>query len=188
MAAALDLRFTSLEENLLRRQLAEGWRSPLTSSAGRLFDAVAAALGICRRRTYEGQPAVELEMLASETETGYYPGEVTTAGNLFILNTVGLFRAGVEAGLAGGDLAVIAARFHHSLAQLLAQTCLRLREQTGLNLVALSGGVFQNARLLGNLQQRLISLGFEVLSHRHTPPNDGCISLGQVAVAAARLQ
>jgi len=84
--------------------------------------------------------------------------------------------------------AAIAARFHNSLVRLLAGACNLIRERTGLNLVALSGGVMQNALLFTRLQRTLAARGFEVLTHTLTPPNDGSIALGQVAVAAARME
>ena len=89
---------------------------------------------------------------------------------------------------SGVATAAIAARFHNSLVRLLADACALIRERTGLNLVALSGGVMQNALLFTRLQRALAALGFEVLTHTLTPPNDGSISLGQVAVAAARME
>jgi hydrogenase maturation protein HypF len=202
MAARLELTFTPLEWRILRHQLSGDGQAPITTSAGRLFDAVAAALGICRVRTYEGQPAAELEMHAAAGNdedwgncfwskglaggTGWKP--VPLGPDLLTLDTLGLFRQAVQMRLDGADTAVIAARFHGGLAELLAQACLLLRERTGLYTAALSGGVFQNARLLLALHRRLTQAGFEVLAHRLTPPNDGGISLGQVAVAAARLQ
>jgi hydrogenase maturation protein HypF len=93
----------------------------------------------------------------------------------------------VEDYWSGTGVAKIAARFHNSLVRLLTAACLRVREQTDLELAALSGGVMQNALLLTNLRRSLENLGFEVLCHTQVPPNDGGISLGQVAVAAARL-
>ena len=186
-AAPLNLGFAPLEEGILARQFTGGLNSPLTSSAGRLFDAVAAALNICRRRTYEGQPAVELEMLALPEEKGCYPVALREEGSLLILDTVALFREVLKDYLAGADPARVATRFHNSLAHLLAAACLKVRERTGLNVCALSGGVFQNARLFTLLKRLLEDAGFEVLYHRLTPPNDGCISLGQAAVSAARL-
>jgi hydrogenase maturation protein HypF len=188
VAGRLGLDFTPLEVGILQRQLGGGVNSPLTSSAGRLFDAVAAALSVCRRRTYEGQPAVELEMAAHETEDGFYPAPLKVEQETLVLDTLTIFRRVVEDYCHGVDVPRIAARFHHSLARLLAAACKTVREQTGLATVALSGGVWQNALLLTRLQERLEPRGFEVLTHMLTPPNDGSISLGQVAVAAARLQ
>ena len=187
-AKRLDLKFSAFEWQVLQRQLATGLNSPLTSSAGRLFDAVAAALGICRVRTYEGQPAVELEMSADPEEESFYEIELSQENGSIILDTPGLFRAVLEDYWSGAGVEKVAARFHNSLVRLLAAACLRLREQTGLGLAALAGGVFQNALLFARLRRRLEELGFEVLYHTQTPPNDGSISLGQVAVAAARLQ
>jgi hydrogenase maturation protein HypF len=188
VAGRLGLDFTPLEVGILQRQLGGGVNAPLTSSAGRLFDAVAAALGVCRRRTYEGQPAVELEMAAHETEDGFYPAPLKVEQETLVLDTLTIFRRVVEDYWQGVEVPRIAARFHHSLARLLAAACETVREQTGLATVALSGGVWQNALILTRLQERLEPRGFEVLTHTLTPPNDGSISLGQVAVAAARLQ
>lgn len=187
VAADLGLTFSDFEWQLLRRQLSRGWHAPLTTSAGRLFDAVAAATGLCRRRTYEGQPALELEMAADLEETGCYPVRVQQHGETLVLDTPALFRWVVSERLAGVDPGVIAARFHQSLVDGLACVCEILRKRTGLNLVALSGGVFQNGLLLSRLKARLAAGGFEVLTHRQVPPNDGGLSLGQAAVAAARL-
>jgi len=187
MAGKLGLSFPDLEWRMLRRQLETGWRSPLTTSTGRLFDAVAAAIGVCRQRTYEGQPALELEMAANPEEEGSYPAEVTQEGQTLVLDTVAIFRDAMTDRLAGTDHATIAARFHQSLVEGFTKMCVRLREQTGLNLAALSGGVFQNGLLLTRLKARLEQHGFQVLTHALVPPNDGGISLGQVAVAVARL-
>jgi hydrogenase maturation protein HypF len=187
-AKRLELNFTPLELDVLRRQLAGDLNAPLTSSAGRLFDAVAGALNVCRVRTYEGQPALELEMAADESEDAFYPAPIQVEPETLVLDTFAIFRRVVEDHQQGVEVPKIAARFHNSLVRLLAAACELVREQTGLETVALSGGVFQNALLLVRLQEQLTLRGFEVLSHRETPPNDGSISLGQVAVAAARLK
>ncbi|MDP2045866.1 MAG: carbamoyltransferase HypF, partial [Deltaproteobacteria bacterium] len=105
-----------------------------------------------------------------------------------VLDTLAIFRAVVVDYLAGVAAAAIAARFHNSLVRLLADACDLIRERTGLNLVALSGGVMQNALLLSRLKHTLETRGFEVLTHTLTPPNDGSIALGQVAVAAAQIK
>ncbi len=187
MAEKLGLHFRDLEWRMLSKQLSSGWHSPLTTSAGRLFDAVAAATGICSQRTYEGQPALELEMAADPNEQGSYSVPVQQDGETLVLDTLALFREVVSDLLAGQEKASIAGRFHQSLAQGLTDMCLTLRNRTGLNLIALSGGVFQNGLLLRHLKDRLAQQGFEVLTQRLVPPNDGGISLGQVAIAAARL-
>jgi hydrogenase maturation protein HypF len=187
-ARRLDLSFAPLEARILGRQLAQGLNSPLTSSAGRLFDAVAGALNVCRTRTYEGQPAMELEMAAHEDEDGFYAAPIRRGGDTLVLDTLAVFGGVVADHLAGVAPGVIAARFHNSLVRLLTEACGLMRDRTGLGLVALSGGTFQNALLLTRLQRRLTAWGFEVLTHKLTPPNDGCIALGQVAVAAARIK
>jgi hydrogenase maturation protein HypF len=187
LAQELGLTYPPLECRILYRQLATGSNSPLTTSAGRLFDAVAAALNICRSRTYEGQPAIELEMAADPEEDGFYPAPVHLEGESLTLDTLTIFRRVIEEYLYGLGPDKIAARFHNSMVRLLTATCVLVREQTGLDLVALSGGVFQNALILTRLSESLEKGGFRVLTHRLTPPNDGCIALGQVAVAAARL-
>ncbi len=144
---------------MLLKQLASGWHSPMTTSAGRLFDAVAAAIGVCRQRTYEGQPALELEMAADPEEHGFYPAEVQQNGDTLVLDTLAIFRGAVADRLSGQDNVVIASRFHQSLVQGLTQMCVMLRERTGLNLTALSGGVFQNALLVTRLKTSLAAAG-----------------------------
>jgi hydrogenase maturation protein HypF len=186
-ARRLGLSFAPLEERILGRQLAQGFNSPLTTSAGRLFDAVAGALNVCRIRTYEGQPAMELEMVADEDEDGFYPAAVNQASGILVLDSLAVFGGVVKDHLAGVAAATIAARFHNSLVRLLTEAVGLIRERTGLGLVALSGGVMQNALLFTRLERSLAAEGFEVLTHKLTPPNDGGIALGQVAVAAARM-
>jgi hydrogenase maturation protein HypF len=156
--------------------------APLTSSAGRLFDAVAALLGVRDRVNYEGQAAVELEQAVDPAEREWYP--VRQEGPL--IKGVDLVRGVVEDLAAGNDVGVIAARFHNGMVEALAQACVRARAETGLGVVALSGGVFQNEILSSRLVARLSADGFPVLTHRRVPPNDAGISFGQVAVAAAR--
>ena len=181
----LGLDFLGHELRIIRHQLMSGLNSPLTSSAGRLFDAISTALGICRDRTYDGQPAIELEMAADEEETGFYPSEVNDGGGMTVLDTVRIFRAAVEERLAGTEPAAVSARVHNSIVRLIADASEVVRERAGLNLVALSGGVFQNVLISTRLYELLEQRGFEVLVHGLMPPNDACISVGQVAVAAA---
>jgi hydrogenase maturation protein HypF len=187
VAGHLGLTFTALERQVLARQLTRGLNSPLTSSAGRLADALAAAVGICRVRTYEGQPAIALEMTADPDQAPAYPCPVYGEGEGLVIDGITLFRRAVEDFLAGTPATRVAGRFHASFVAGLTQALVLARERTGLHLAALSGGVMQNALILGGLEHNLTRRGFQVLTHRTTPPNDGCISLGQVAVAAARL-
>jgi hydrogenase maturation protein HypF len=161
-----------------------GVNSPVTSSAGRLFDAVAAILGVRDAINYEGQAAVELEQLADPGERGAYRASVTGREPLRITGA-DLVRAVIEDLAAGTDRRVIAARFHNGVAGLITDCCLRLRERHGLSTVALSGGVFQNLLLLHAAVGQLEAGGFQVLVHSRVPCNDGGISLGQAVVAAA---
>ncbi|HEV8424319.1 MAG TPA: carbamoyltransferase HypF [Actinomycetes bacterium] len=166
-----------------------GTASPATSSAGRLFDAVAAILGVRDAVNYEGQAAVELEQLADPGETAAYPARVAgTGADGGPLRLVGsdLVRAVVEQLEAGVAAPLIAARFHNGLAAATIAACQALRDATGLETAALSGGVFQNLLLLERVTTGLERRGFRVLVHARVPPNDGGISLGQAAVAGAR--
>jgi hydrogenase maturation protein HypF len=161
-----------------------GVNTPLTSSAGRLFDAVSALLGVRDTINYEGQAAVELEQLADPFERGSYRAGLSP-GEPFGVAGADLVRA------AAGDLGrgvaapVIAARFHHGVARLIEEACVVVRDRRGLGTVALSGGVFQNLLLLTETVGRLEARGFRVLTHAQVPCNDGGISLGQAVVAAA---
>jgi len=166
-----------------------GTASPATSSAGRLFDAVAAILGVRDTINYEGQAAVELEQLADPSETAAYRVRITgpdVDGGLLRLGGTDLVRAVVSDVTAGVAAPLVAARFHNGLAGATVAACQQLRDTTGLGTAALSGGVFQNMLLLERTVAALEQEGFRVLVHSRVPPNDGGISLGQAAVAAAR--
>ena len=162
-----------------------GINSPVTSSAGRLFDAVAALLGVRDVINYEGQAAVELEQLADPGEAGSYQARIGDQ-TPFGISGCDLVRAAAEDTAAGIPGAIVAARFHHGVAALIEDGCLLLRERHGLATVALSGGVFQNLLLLHDTVARLEARGFRVLVHSRIPCNDGGISLGQAVVAGAR--
>jgi hydrogenase maturation protein HypF len=161
-----------------------GVNSPPSSSAGRLFDAVASLLGVRDSINYEGQAAVEMEQLADPAERAGYPISVSD-GVPFHVSGVDAIRAAVGELRAGVPVPVIAARFHRGVAAAIVEGCGRIRAETGLAAVALSGGVFQNALLLEAAAAGLEERGFRVLVHHRVPPNDGGISLGQAAVAAA---
>jgi hydrogenase maturation protein HypF len=161
-----------------------GVGSPPTSSAGRLFDAVAALLGVRDAINYEGQAAVELEQRADPTETGAYPARIED-GEPFRIAGADLVRAAAEDLEAGVRPETVAARFHNGVAAAVVAACELARERTGLLTVALSGGVFQNLLLLERTVAGLGARGFRVLVHGRVPPNDGGISLGQAAVAGA---
>ena len=169
---------------VVREVARDGVHAPATSSAGRLFDAVAAILGVRDAINYEGQAAVELQHLADPAESGVYPARILP-GTPFRVAGADLVRACVEQLIAGATPPVISARFHNGVADMIVSGCRRVRDESGLATVALSGGVFQNALLLRRCRDGLVDCGFRVLTHRQVPPNDGGLSLGQAAVAAA---
>jgi hydrogenase maturation protein HypF len=164
----------------VRGMIATGTNTVPTSSCGRLFDAVAALTGLRREVTFEGQAAIELEAIADPACTSRYPFEFTGED----LD----FRPMIDAILRGRESPpVVSARFHNTLAAAIHHVCLALRAEAALNRVCLSGGTFQNLRLLGLTTALLRASSFEVFLHREVPPNDGGLSLGQAAIAAARL-
>ncbi len=174
----------------LRIMVEKGINSPPASSCGRLFDAVAAALGVCRERvSHEGQAAIELESLASrefERESGRgYPFE-SSGGGIDTLQWRPLWVALLQDIQDGVAPATIAARFHQGLVDAVVETACRLCSDNGLDTAVLGGGVFQNRLLLEGVSGRLRKSGLRVLSPLKLPANDGGLSLGQVAVAAAR--
>jgi hydrogenase maturation protein HypF len=165
-------------------RLAEsGLAAPGTTSVGRLFDAVSALCGLRTEVTYEGQAAIELEAACDPAEAGAYPFDVV-AGVLDARPAILAARRDVTRGL---DVGIVAARFHHGLADATADDLVRLAGDRGLDTVVLGGGAFQNRRLLERASERLAAAGLRVLVPTRLPPNDGGLSFGQAAVAAASL-
>jgi hydrogenase maturation protein HypF len=189
--ATLDLAFVRRLDptawRTLSRAIDRGLNVPLTSSAGRLFDAVASLLGLRDSVEFEGQAAMELEALAEPRADRIYPTGVTETDGTLIVRTEDIICGVVEDLLRETTPATISARFHATLADVLVQVCRRIRQRTGIDAVALSGGVFQNVWLLGAALEALETAGFEVYSHRRVPANDGGLALGQAAVAARRM-
>jgi hydrogenase maturation protein HypF len=169
------------ERRVLQRQLETGLNTVPTSSMGRLFDAVAALAGVRQVATYEAQAAIEFEALVDEDVTTAY--HFDWQPNIGEFDATPLLHAVVSDVLAGIPTPVIAGRFHNGVADLVVSVSLWLREKEGLNQVALSGGVFQNVTLLQQTLRRLRSAGFDVLTHRLVPPNDGGLALGQAVIA-----
>ncbi len=181
---AAGTTFNASERTLIASMLAKGVNAPVTTSAGRLFDGVAALLDIRQTVSFEGQAPMELEAVADPEERGTYPFPlVTDEGERPVLDWRPLVEALLEDRTGGTSIAVVSARFHESLAEGIA----RVVDQVEAETVALSGGCFLNARLLRRTRERLEAAGRRVLVHREVPPGDGGISLGQVAVAAAHL-
>jgi hydrogenase maturation protein HypF len=161
-----------------------GLSSPVTTSVGRLFDAVAAICGIRTTVNYEGQAAVELEAAAWHEDCGAYELPLVEDSPL-VLDARELVRAVVRDAERGEAAGAIAARFHAGLAGATAAGCARVAAERGLDTVVLSGGVFQNRLLLELTAERLERAGLRVLVPELLPPNDGGIAYGQAAVAAA---
>ncbi|MDX6703795.1 MAG: hydrogenase maturation protein HypF, partial [Baekduia sp.] len=159
-----------------------GFAAPETTSMGRLFDAVAALCGLRARSTYEGQAAVELESAAELTHRGAYE---LPSDDALVLDPRPLIRAVVDDVEAGTDVPIIAMRFHRAVAEATARVCGVAAGDAGLESVVLSGGVFQNRVLLELTGDALRAAGLRVLVPERLPPNDGGISYGQAAVAAA---
>ncbi len=171
------------------RGLCDRPETMVTSSVGRLFDAVAALCGVRDTVSYEGQAAIGLEELAatasrSASRYQWVEEELELGG----IDAGGLIREIVDDLQSGTAAAVVARRFHVTLAQLVAQTCVRIRDRQGLETVALTGGVFQNRLLVELALELLGDAGFVTLVHSQVPPNDGGISLGQVAIGRAHLR
>ena len=183
LPAALAGRVTPERWRAVAGLARTGLSAPVTTSAGRLFDAVAALCGLRADTTYEGQAAMELEAACDPHERGAYalpvtPGLVLDARPLILAVAADMAR-GVPAG-------VVAARFHHGLADATVEACVRVADAHDLGTAVLSGGAFQNRRLLERVAAGLRAAGLRVLAPRALPPNDGQISFGQAAVAAAR--
>jgi hydrogenase maturation protein HypF len=174
------------ERILLRRQFETGLDTPPTSSCGRLFDAAAALLGVRTEAQYEGQPAKELEAVADPAAHVVYPYDILRDGEGWIIDPAATLRALWCELRAGRPVPTIAAAFHNTVADFTRNVCVAIREKHELKRVVLSGGCFQNALLTQRVLEGLSDDGFEVLTHRLVPPNDGGIALGQAVVAYAR--
>jgi hydrogenase maturation protein HypF len=171
---------------ILIRMIENSVNSPLTSSMGRLFDAVSSLLSVRDRVNYEGQAAIELEMIADPDEKGEYPFEIREAEQPMVVDPIKIVREIVKDLNRGLPPSCISGKFHRTVARLVVETCKRLRLYCGLERVVLSGGVFQNTLLLGLVFECLEEAGFEVYTHHLVPTNDGGISLGQAVVAHMR--
>jgi hydrogenase maturation protein HypF len=173
---------------MINQMMDKGINSPLTSSLGRLFDAVAALVGLREQVAFEGQAAMELEMIADESTSGGYDFFWEEKEDTPIrIATVPIIQ-GVSGDLRDGrSPAEISARFHNTLIDLFDALCRHLKNTTGIDRVALSGGVFQNSRLLTGLGTALEKSGFHLLTHRRVPSNDGGLSLGQAIIAAKQI-
>jgi hydrogenase maturation protein HypF len=178
---------------LLNQIIEKGINSPVISSVGRLFDAVAAAIGICREQcSYEGQAAIEMEaitdinILNNDKESLNYSFKFEKLDSIYYIDTSPTWREILNDIKQHISSSIIAAGFHKSLAIAIVTMVQQLRQEHQFNQVALTGGVFQNQILLQQVKMRLEKLELNVLTHSIVPTNDGGLSLGQAVIAAAK--
>ncbi len=179
LAAEVDMAEWSLVSQMLERNV----RTYATSSAGRLFDAVAAVAGLRTSSRFEGEAAMMLEAVADVSTAASYSVELATRDDLWIANAAPVVATVARDRLAGRDTSAIAGAFHNALRDLIVAWCERARTRTRVTRVALTGGVFQNALLTTIAAEALTRRGFDVLLHERVPCNDGGLSLGQVWAA-----
>jgi hydrogenase maturation protein HypF len=184
----------SQPNQLLNKSITKGINSPLTSSVGRLFDAVAAAIGICRENcSYEGQAAIEMEALIDSYNFGIYEEltsynfEIIESPSIKYIDSQSMWIQLLDDLLQNIPQPIIAAKFHQGLINIIVKLVTSIQNQSEVNQVVLTGGVFQNCILLERLQQQLEALEIKVITHSLVPTNDGGISLGQAAISAARM-
>jgi len=175
---------SALEMKLLAAQLRTGFNSPLTTSMGRLFDAVSSLIGLTHSATYEGEAAVHLEMSVSGNSNAHYNINIIEDKKKHIIDDIYLFRQVLGDFLKNVPAGKISLKFHNSLVKAIIIICEKLRENTGAETVALSGGVFQNTFLILKAFRELEKKGFKVYSNFKVPVNDGGISLGQAFLAS----
>jgi hydrogenase maturation protein HypF len=168
---------------VILQQIDRKMNCPLTSSCGRLFDGVSALLGLCPSISFEGQAAVELEMIAHGEENGGYEFFTDREGEKEIIRLRPLMEGILQDLERGVPPSRISGKFHNTLVEIGITLCRKVRDEGGPGKVALSGGVFQNRFLLERMKDKLEEAGFKVLVHRQVPCNDGGLSLGQAVIA-----
>ena len=166
--------------DIIAHQIDGGLNAPLTSSMGRLFDAAAALIGVRQVVNYEAQAAIEMEALVQDGDAAAYPFSLENGQ----INVAPLWQAMVAEWQKGVDAAALATRFHNTVAQMVITVCRQIRDETSLNEVALSGGVWQNMTLLKRTIPPLQAAGFTVYWHTVVPSNDGGLALGQAMIGA----
>jgi hydrogenase maturation protein HypF len=170
---------------LVGRLVEHRLNTPPTSSAGRLFDAVAAlaCLPGTQRATYEGQAAIELELAAEGPASRGYPFRLRREGEGWVVETGGILGGVVEDLLAGHLAGAVSSRFHRTMAEVVVAGCEEIRSAGGPSAVALSGGTFQNLLLMEQVLELLAGKDFTVYRHARVPTNDGGLALGQAVLA-----
>lgn len=176
--------FNDEERTILKQQLDGSINTPLTSSMGRLFDAAAALIGIRQKINYEAQAAIEMEALCVDDEKGYYPVFVEQDQ----IKVDALWQQLIRDIKNQIPTAILATRFHNSIVNMIHEIALRMREESGINIIVLSGGVWQNKYLLSHTVPLLEESTFQILWHHQVPTNDGGIALGQLMIAMHSLE
>lgn len=173
---------------LLQQMIEKGINSPMTSSCGRLFDAMASIIGLKDKVDFEGQAAMEMEALCREEFRENYDYQIIKENNVWVVDNSKMFNQVLSDLKKRISLNRIATQFHNTVADFTLSLCVKIREELNINIIALSGGVFQNSFLLIQTMKKLKKKGFIVLIHKKLPPNDACISLGQALVANEQFQ
>jgi hydrogenase maturation protein HypF len=170
---------------VIAQMVRDGINCPMTSSTGRLFDAISSILGVRDRNSYEGQAPMELEAAASEKEAGALPVRIDETDGMLQMDVRSVIREVVAHIRDDHSPEAISARFHAGLSKGIVEMCRRIQERERFSHVGLSGGVFQNKLLFEGTLRMLRAEGFAILTHELVPPSDGCIPLGQAAIAGA---
>ena len=173
--------------DVLKRAIEKKINTPLTSSMGRFFDAVSSLLSVRDEARYEGQAAIELEMIADHGIKEEYPFHIQKDEKPMVVDSQEMIRGIVRDLIDGAPNSEISGKFHRTIARLIVETCETIRSKEKLNRVVLSGGVFQNIFLLSLVTEGLKRSAFDVYTHHLVPTNDGGISLGQAVIAHMRL-
>lgn len=184
-AEPLRARLAESEETTLLRMIERGVNSPLTSSMGRLFDAMAAICGVRDDARYEGQAAIELEAIADASAKGAY-AFATTRGTPTVIGSAPVLEAALDDLASGVAASTVSARFHRAVSDAIVGECVRAAETTGTRVVALAGGVLMNRLVMDGAYRGLSDAGLQPITHVRLPVNDGGVSFGQAVVAYAR--
>ncbi len=176
-------RISRDESEFIARMIEVGLNTPLTSSCGRLFDAVSSLCGVRDTINYEGQAAIELEMIADPRISDSYRYGINEEEESWIVDTLPIIEEVIYDLNRGQPRSTISAKFHNTVAEFSLDLCKKIRDREGINKVVFSGGVFQNMFLSERMMRNFDKAGFEVYIHSQVPPNDGGISLGQAVIA-----
>lgn len=172
------------DKGLVLEMISKKINAPLTSSAGRLFDAAAALLGICAYASHEAEGPIKLEAMCDKNVKGSYKFNTVKSEGIYIIDTTSLFREMAKDLRRNKKASAIATKFHNSMVKIITQTVRNLSKETGIKKVALSGGVFQNKYLKENVMKGLLRAGFKVYVNKSIPVNDLNIAIGQYYVSS----